>query len=82
MVTLKGILLLGAILLLAHLFVICVMKMCYDRLHPGREVFIYIKKKRDVEKDVVVKHEKGIVYTQKHGCFTFRDYLKDTITEY
>lgn len=82
MVTLKGILLFGALLLLAHIFVICVMKMCYDRLGPGREVFIYIKSKKDVEKDVILKHENGIIYTRRHGCFTFRDYLRDTITEY
>ena len=70
------------IVLLAHLFIFCIMKMCYNRLLPGREVFIYIEGKQDVERDVILKHEDGIIYTQKHGCFTFKDYLNDKITEY
>lgn len=70
------------IILLSYLFIFCIIKISYNRLLPGREVFIYIEGKQDVERDVILKHEDGIIYTQKHGCFTFKDYLNDKITEY
>ncbi len=78
----NGILFLGIIVFLAYMFFICLMKMFYDeRFYPGREVYIYIESINDIEKDVVIKHEDGIVYTKMHGCFTFKDYLKDNINE-
>ena len=32
--------------------------------------------------EIKLKHKDGIIYTQKHGCFTFKDYLNNKITEY
>lgn len=78
---LQLVLLIGILFLLAYILFIWVMKIRYDNgLYPGREVFIYIERINGVEKDVVIKHENGIIYT-RHGCFTFRDYLNDIITE-
>jgi hypothetical protein len=53
--------------------------MCYNIISPGDCVSVLNIYTNEVERDIVIKVENEIIYTEFHGYYTFYDFIKGYI---
>ena len=74
-----GIICFLALLIMVYMFVLWLYKKCYNRISPGDYVSVLNIYTDEVERDIVIKVENEIIYTESHGQYTFHDFVKGYI---
>lgn len=74
-----GIICFLSFLIMVYIFVLWLYKMCYNRISPGDYVSVLNIYTDEVERDLVIKVENEIIYTESHGYYTFHDFIKGYI---
>ena len=74
-----GIICFLTLLIMVYVFVLWLYKMCYNRISPGDYVSVWSIDTDEVERDLVIKVENEIIYTESHGYYTFYDFVKGYI---